>query len=164
MDISHIGLSILHTPDSSLHLNNIIHVPHTSKNILSVHKLTLDNDAFIEFHPFLFLIKDWATRTTLLKGPCQYGLYPLVPVSMGSSKQAFITIKPSSSTLVLDELGVSLKEKPFLWCNNLGATYLSANPIFHARTIHRDRFIIFSGKSCQQTIEYQVHIQERSSC
>jgi hypothetical protein len=37
---------------------------------------------------------------------------------------------------VLQELGVSLKEKPCLWCDNLGATYLSANPIFHARTKH----------------------------
>jgi hypothetical protein len=37
---------------------------------------------------------------------------------------------------VLDELGVSLKEKPCLCCDNLGATYLSANPIFHARTKH----------------------------
>jgi hypothetical protein len=38
--------------------------------------------------------------------------------------------------LVLKELGV---KKPFavvLWCNNLRATYLSANPAFHARMKH----------------------------
>jgi hypothetical protein len=98
MHISHIGHSILRTPHSSLDLNNILHVPSASKNLLSVHKLTLDNDVFIEFHPFFFLIKDRATRRTLLKGRCHGGLYPLVPISTSSSKQAFITIKPSSST------------------------------------------------------------------
>jgi hypothetical protein len=34
------------------------------------------------------------------------------------------------------ELGVSFEEKPCLWCDNLGATYLSPNPVFHARTRH----------------------------
>jgi hypothetical protein len=101
MEISHIGHSILHTHDSSLHLNNILHVLHTSKNLLSVHKLTLDNDVFIEYHPFFFLIKDEVTQTTLFKEPCQDGLYPLVPFSTGSSKQDFITVKPSSSLMKL---------------------------------------------------------------
>jgi hypothetical protein len=34
------------------------------------------------------------------------------------------------------ELGVTLKEKSCLWFDNLGATYMSPNPVFHARTKH----------------------------
>jgi histone deacetylase 1/2 len=37
---------------------------------------------------------------------------------------------------VLTELGVRQSRPPVLWCDNPGATYLSANPIFHARTKH----------------------------
>ncbi|CAM8885812.1 unnamed protein product [Rhodiola kirilowii] len=37
---------------------------------------------------------------------------------------------------VLKELGVEQKQPPILWCDNLGSTYLTANPVFHARTKH----------------------------
>jgi hypothetical protein len=35
---------------------------------------------------------------------------------------------------LLMEIGVHHPPKAWLWCDNLGATYLSANPIFYART------------------------------
>ncbi|GAA0149765.1 transmembrane signal receptor [Lithospermum erythrorhizon] len=37
---------------------------------------------------------------------------------------------------LLRELHVSVPTAPVLWCDNLGTTFLSANPIFHARTKH----------------------------
>jgi histone deacetylase 1/2 len=37
---------------------------------------------------------------------------------------------------LLAELGVRLRVAPRLWCDNLGATYLFANPVFHARAKH----------------------------
>jgi histone deacetylase 1/2 len=39
---------------------------------------------------------------------------------------------------LLRELKVSLHATPCLWCDNLGATYLSANPVFHAHTKHTE--------------------------
>jgi hypothetical protein len=37
---------------------------------------------------------------------------------------------------LLDELGVSHPPAAALWCDNLGPTYLSANPVFYACTKH----------------------------
>jgi hypothetical protein len=38
--------------------------------------------------------------------------------------------------VLLRELGISLHKPPSLWCDNIGATYLTANPIFHRRMKH----------------------------
>jgi hypothetical protein len=66
MRISYVGNSTLQTPTCNLHLNNILHVPRTQKNLLSVHSLTIDNPIFIKYHSCYFLVKDRAMRKVLL--------------------------------------------------------------------------------------------------
>jgi hypothetical protein len=62
-------------------------------------------------------------------------------VSRSSTEAEYKVIANAAAELIwvealVHELGVILYQKPVLWCDNLGATYLSANPIFHARTKH----------------------------
>jgi hypothetical protein len=91
------GLRILHTGSCSINtdtyplaLNNVLHVPDISKHLLSVHKLSRDNNIFFQFHPWYYFIKDQATRKLLLEGKCESGLYPLKSSNVESLHQAFV--------------------------------------------------------------------------
>jgi histone deacetylase 1/2 len=97
LSISHIGHSKL--AGSSLHLRDILHVPHISKHLLSVYRLVCDNNVFVEFHKFFFLVKDKATKKILLHGRSHGGLYP-IPLSRASPaprRQASSSVKTTSS-------------------------------------------------------------------
>ena len=97
MVISHVGHTIVRNPVKDLHLRNILHVPRASKNLLSVHCLAKDNNVYLEFYPFFFLIKDRVTRRTLHRGRCVGGLYPLITTSSTQQKQAFFPSKLSQA-------------------------------------------------------------------
>jgi hypothetical protein len=58
MDIAHVGQSVITTPTRPLHLNQALHVSNAHKQLVSIHRFTLDNNIFIELHPYFFLIKD----------------------------------------------------------------------------------------------------------
>ena len=93
MAIKHVGQSTIVTPSRNLQLKNVLHVPKASKNLVSVHRFTSDNSAYMEFHPTYFLVKDQATKKTLLKGRCHRGLYPLP----SPPKQVLAASRPSLS-------------------------------------------------------------------
>jgi hypothetical protein len=97
MDITRVGKIVIPTPSRNLVLDNALHVPFAHKNLISVHHFTLDNDTFIEFHPYFFLIKDQKMRKVLLHGPCKSGLYPLPPSSSKFRKLVFTAIKISAA-------------------------------------------------------------------
>jgi hypothetical protein len=62
-------------------------------------------------------------------------------VSRSSTEAKYKAIANTTTAIMwiqtlLQELGVPHPSVASLWCDNLGATYLSANPMFHARMKH----------------------------
>jgi histone deacetylase 1/2 len=96
MHISHIGQASVPTDTSKqLCLTNILHVPSVTRDLLSVHKFTLDNNVFCEFHLFDLFVKDREMRDVLLRGCCRRGLYDLDAPS--SVPQVFSGVRTSTS-------------------------------------------------------------------
>ncbi|KAL4291628.1 hypothetical protein GQ457_14G026100 [Hibiscus cannabinus] len=85
--ISRIGQSsLLSTSSRTLRLNNVLHVPSITKNLVSVSKLARDNNVFLEFHARSCVVRDEGTGAVLLTGDEVDGLYsfdlfpiPVVP-------------------------------------------------------------------------------------
>ncbi|KAE8708208.1 hypothetical protein F3Y22_tig00110348pilonHSYRG00083 [Hibiscus syriacus] len=78
LDVALVGHAQVNTSSRVLFLNNLLHVPQITKNLLSVSKLAKDNDVFIEFHANRCCIRDEATGTLLLQGEETDGLYSFV--------------------------------------------------------------------------------------
>jgi hypothetical protein len=85
LKISHVGHSLLPGSSRLLHLNHVLYVPSINKNLCFVHKLTYDNNAFMELHPHSFYLKDQISKRVLLQGRSRGGLYPIPIRSWRSS-------------------------------------------------------------------------------
>ncbi|KAH0740811.1 hypothetical protein KY290_033854 [Solanum tuberosum] len=102
LPIHHTGNSTLSLPSKSLSLTNILHVPSITKCLLSVQRFARDNDVFFEFHPSHFIVKDRASKTPLLSGQSNDGLYslklqPSQPRAISKSPSICISSRTSST-------------------------------------------------------------------
>jgi hypothetical protein len=62
-------------------------------------------------------------------------------ISRSSTEAKYKSVANATAELLwiqslIRDLGIQLSSPPNLWCDNIGATYLAANPVFHARTKH----------------------------
>jgi len=66
LPIKHQAHAIIPTATSPLHLNDVLVSPHLIKNLISVRRLTRDNNVSIEFDPSGFSIKALTSRAEML--------------------------------------------------------------------------------------------------
>lgn len=103
LPISGIGSSTL---SSGLVLNNLLHVPSITKNLVSVSKFARDNGVFFEFHPYYCCVKSQASSKVLLQGSVGAdGLYKFhefklshLPVSLSAPVQHPVSVHTSVSS------------------------------------------------------------------
>ena len=109
LTVSHVGQSIINSSMSSIKLDFVLLVPQLTHNLLSVHRLCLDNNFWLIFYAFCFWIQDKATRKILYRGMCINDMYPIHASSSSSSTQ------PSPAQAFLGQLVQSN-----LWHHRLG--------------------------------------------
>lgn len=77
----------------SLNLHDILYVPNITKNLLSVYKLTADNNTLVEFDKNCCFVKDKLTEKAILKRILKDGLYQLSGIERSPS--AYISVRES---------------------------------------------------------------------
>jgi len=77
MPVTHQAQTFIPTATSPLRLNDVLISPNLVKNLISVRRLTRDNNVSIEFDPSGFSIKDLPTRAEMLQCESSSDLYPI---------------------------------------------------------------------------------------
>lgn len=83
-------------------------------------------------------------------------------VSRSSTEAEYKSLTNATAELIwvqkpLTELQISHSPVARLWCDNLGATYLSANPMFYARTKHIEIDFHFERKGRSAAVGNSFH-------
>lgn len=146
ISITHSCCGILPTPHSSFKLLKLLCVPKISSNLLSVHKLCLDNNCSITFDSNSFFIQDNLTGRILFQGPCVDGLYPITPSGIFSKRP------PGVTTPIAQVVTTS---SSYLWHSRLGHP---SNPIlsYVLKILHLPTCKL-SSHSCYPCLQGKLH-------
>ncbi|BBG96882.1 hypothetical protein Prudu_005830, partial [Prunus dulcis] len=115
LKIKHIGTTAIACASTSLRMPSVFHVPQLSANLLSVHQLCKDNNCVISFDASGFVIQDRVTKTILLQGRSNNGLYP-IPSAVSShclSKKVALLGQHVKSSFGITDLAIQRMK----WCN-----------------------------------------------
>ena len=121
--VTHIGNGELCASSHTFKLDGILRVPDLSSNLLSIHKLCLQNNAFCYFDADRFSIQDLISGKILYEGLSKDGVYPIPASSSLSSNSSTSTayttsqVHPTSPALALSSANFA---QISLWHKRLG--------------------------------------------
>ena len=107
----HTQITTSHHP---LNLNNVLHAPKIIKNLISVRRLTTDNNVSVSFDPFGFTVSDFQTGITLLRCDSRGDLYPVTnpPSFSGLTSSLWHSRLGHPGVSILN----SLRKNKFIYC------------------------------------------------
>ncbi|XP_019089068.1 PREDICTED: uncharacterized protein LOC109127923 [Camelina sativa] len=176
-------------PDISYAVNRLsqyMHAPTTAhwqavKRLLRYLCGTFTHGIFLRRHNSLSLHAysdaDWAGDSDDYVSTNAYVVYlGHNPISWSSKKQRGVarssteaeyrSVANTTSELIwvcslLQELGIRLPQAPTVYCDNMGATYLCANPVFHSRMKHIALDYHFIRDQVQSGVVRVVHVNTK---
>lgn len=105
--ITHVASAKLSTFTYSFTLHEVLCVPKTCHNLISISEFYQSNNVYVEFHLFSFCMKDRTTQATLMHSQSSDDLYTLQPTTKHSS--------PTQATTLS-----TIRSPPLLWHARLG--------------------------------------------
>ena len=160
LNITHTGSATLESTDRSLMLSNVLCVLKIQKSLISISKLTTENDVCVEFYPTTCFVKDKLTGKLLLEGKLKNGMYLLSEGKNASSSSSSYLFNKSYSQVGQSQLesvinstascNLVCSSKCFNSCNSSSNTKLclvsfeASSRIWHIRLGHPNNKVLDS--------------------